>query len=176
MLINTKNILKFNILALKELNKATFFNFSKQIKIGENNKEIGLGDYIILERSYNRQDVTNFGNVIQDFSPIHQDEQYAATTQFKKCLVYGMQTGSVFSGMIGNAFPGIIYLGQTLQFKSPVYIDEVLTNKVEVVDIDDKKKQIKLKTTVEKKDEKKIAVIGEATVYYKTIDLQVRDK
>lgn len=52
----------------------------------------------------------------------------AATTIFKKPIVYGMQTGSVFSNLIGNTFKGAIYLNQSFAFKAPVFYDEEVNN------------------------------------------------
>ena len=35
-------------------------------------------------------------------------------------MVHGMLVASMFSAVIGNAFPGSIYLSQTLKFMAPV--------------------------------------------------------
>ena len=39
-----------------------------------------------------------------------------------------MLTGSMFTELLGNIFPGIVYLSQTLNFVAPVFIDEKVQN------------------------------------------------
>ena len=71
-------------------------------------------------------DVVKFAGVTGDVNPVHLDEQYAATTPFKKPILHGFLSGSVFSKVFGTIFPGegSIYLSQSMTFKRPMYVEE----------------------------------------------------
>jgi acyl dehydratase len=74
---------------------------------------------------FSQADVVSFANVTGDKNPVHLDEAYAATTPFKKPILHGFLSGSVFSKVFGTLFPGegSIYLSQTMAFKRPMYVD-----------------------------------------------------
>ncbi len=80
--------------------------------------------------------VRQFAEMSGDYNPIHLDEDYAATTIFKKRIAHGMILGAIVSRVlietIGN---GGIYRAQTLKFYNPVYIDEDITFKIEITKV-----------------------------------------
>jgi len=76
----------------------------------------------------------------------------ASTTIFKKPIVYGMLAASHFSELFGNTFSGIIYLHQDLKFLSPIYIDEKVEGRIEIIDFIKEKNTIITKTTIKKID------------------------
>ena len=51
----------------------------------------------------------NFANISGDFNPLHMDEQYAKTTQFKGRVCHGMLLTSFFSRLIGMYIPCLLY-------------------------------------------------------------------
>lgn len=81
---------------------------------------------------YSSMDVYYFGKLSQDSNPIHYDEKFAESTQFKKPIVQGMLVASSFGGLIGSNFPNCIYLSQNLIFKAPIFIEEKVVSSVEV--------------------------------------------
>jgi len=60
---------------------------------------------------------------------------------------------------------GSIYLGQTLKFLAPVYIDDTITARVEVISIREDKRLVILRTDCTNQDGK-LVLTGEATVKY----------
>lgn len=72
--------------------------------------------------------VVEFANASKDKNPVHLDESYAATTIFEKRIAHGMLLGGLISSIIGNDFPGqgTIYLSQNMQFKKPVFLNDVV--------------------------------------------------
>jgi enoyl-CoA hydratase len=116
-------------------------------------------------RLFSADDVKNFAQVSDDHNPIHLDETYAATTAFGKPLVHGMLTASLISATIANDLPGqgTIYLSQTLQFKSPVFINDTITAIVEVTHFREDKRIATLSTTCLNQDEV-VVLTGEAVV------------
>ncbi|SVA49181.1 uncharacterized protein METZ01_LOCUS102035, partial [marine metagenome] len=71
----------------------------------------------------------NFANISGDFNPLHMDEQYAKTTQFKGRVCHGMLLTSFFSRLIGMYIPGkfSLYFSQSLNFRAPCFIGDEVT-------------------------------------------------
>ena len=84
-------------------------------------------------------DVSAFAELSGDINPVHLNDEFAATTVFKKRIAHGFLTGALFSTVLGTKLPGpgCIYLAQGLKFRAPVYIgDEVVaTCRITAVDI-----------------------------------------
>lgn len=89
-------------------------------------------DFVIVEKMIN-----DFSIVTGDFNPIHINDEFAKKTVFKGKIAHGFLIGSLISSVIGNDFPGqgTIYLSQNLNFLKAVYINDVITVRIEVVDI-----------------------------------------
>ena len=74
---------------------------------------------------FSQADVADFARVTGDNNPLHLDDDYAATTSFKRPIIHGMLGASVFTKVLGTEFPGYgsVYLGQTLEFLRPMFVD-----------------------------------------------------
>ncbi|MFV0425369.1 MAG: MaoC family dehydratase [Bacilli bacterium] len=111
--------------------------------------EVKLGHVEEYKKIITKEDVKLFAKATGDFNPVHLDADFAANTMFKKPIAHGMLSGSLFSTIFGTIYPreGSIYLKQSLTFIKPVYIDEELTVKAEVIRIDEAKKYVYFATT-----------------------------
>lgn len=89
-----------------------------------------------------------FAKISQDYNPIHLDDEAALKSRFGRKIVHGMLIGSYFSGIIGNKFPGAgsVYISQDIFFKRPIYYNTEITIKVEVIDINQEKEHVSLRT------------------------------
>ncbi|NNJ90750.1 MAG: MaoC family dehydratase [Gammaproteobacteria bacterium] len=125
------------------------------------------GDRALLTKAFSEQDVRLFAELSGDDNPVHLDKDYAQNTQFGQRIVHGMLVSSLITGLIGGKLPGhgCIYLGQTLSFKAPVYIDEEVQASVEVIHIREDKPIATLKTLCHKADGT-VAIEGEAVVKF----------
>lgn len=87
--------------------------------------------------SFSQNDVQNFAKVTGDSNPIHLDEKIASKSIFKRRIIHGFLSGSVFSKVFGTIWPGngTIYLSQTMKFMKPMYADENYIAKFEVIEI-----------------------------------------
>jgi len=117
-----------------------------------------------------KQDVELFSKISGDQNPIHFDEEYAKKTRFKKPIVQGMLTGSLVSALIGNKLPGpgAIYVYQSFHFLKPVYIGDEITAEGEIMEIDNLKKRLKIKTICYNQMKEKV-LEGEAIVLYENL-------
>lgn len=110
--------------------------------------ELQVGDFATYVKKITDKDVGLFAEVSGDFNPVHLDDQYAANTMFKRRIAHGGLVSSLFSTVLGTKLPGegTIYMEQDSRFIRPVYLDDVITAKVEVDEIDEIKGRVRLKT------------------------------
>jgi 3-hydroxybutyryl-CoA dehydratase len=92
--------------------------------------------------------IEQFAAVSGDDNPIHLDEAYAASTQFKGRIAHGMLGASFISAVIGTSLPGpgAIYMSQNLKFRAPVRIGDVVVTRAEISEINLEKKRVTLRT------------------------------
>ena len=111
------------------------------------------------------KDVRLFAQVSGDYNPLHLVEEYASTTCFKQRIAHGMLVGGILSGVLGNKLPGpgTIYLSQTINFKSPVFLGDSIMAEVEVVEKIKAKMRLRLKTVCFNQAGK-VVLEGEAVV------------
>ena len=109
--------------------------------------DIRIGDKHVVKRPITEEMIVGFAESTGDKNPIHLDEEYAATTFFKKRIAHGMLAGGLISSVLGNEFPGngTIYISQSLTFLAPVFIADIITIEVEVMSFTEKNR-IEMKT------------------------------
>jgi 3-oxoacyl-[acyl-carrier protein] reductase len=126
---------------------------------------IEIGQEFEVERAFSRQDVLAFAALSGDFSPLHVDATYAASTEFGDCVVHGVLLASLFSQLVGMRIPGerALYLGQDLAFRRPVLVDESVRAMVRVAGKSAATRTLSLATEIRGVDGK-LAVTGTAKV------------
>ena len=94
--------------------------------------------------------VQTFGNFSGDLNPLHMDTKFAESSSFKKRIVHGMLLSTFFSQLIGMHLPGknALYFSQTLNFRSPCYIDDEIEVIGEVTEKSDSTQIITVSTTI----------------------------
>jgi acyl dehydratase len=109
--------------------------------------------------------VRDFASLSGDHNPVHLDNEFAKTTRFQQRIAHGMLSACFISRLLATELPGpgALYLGQTLRFTAPVYIDEEITIQAEVTAVREGKGILTIATSVFKEDGTQ-AVSGEATV------------
>ena len=127
-------------------------------------QELKVGQTARMSKEITAAGLSLFAAVTGDFNPVHFDPVYAAGTFFKERIAHGMIAAGLISGLVGMKLPGpgTVYVQQTLNFLAPVKVNEVVTVKVEVVELLEKNR-VRLRTTVTKQDGV-TAVDGEALV------------
>ena len=122
-------------------------------------EDIELGAAFALERTFTQDDVRAFAEVSGDFSPLHIDEAYAASTEFGRCVVHGMLLGALCSQLVGMQIPGrrALYLGQELTFRRPVCVGETVRVMARVTAKNDATRVLVLQTEVRGSDDRVVA-------------------
>jgi acyl dehydratase len=115
---------------------------------------------------FSQEEVNRFAEVTGDKNPVHTDAAYAEKTMFKRPIMHGMLSASLFSKVFGTLFPGegTIYLKQSLSFLKPMYVntdyEAVFTVKEVVAD----KNRAVVETLIKDKNTGLVCTSGEATV------------
>ena len=109
---------------------------------------IGQQDSFIIKITESM--VEKFSNLSGDLNPLHMDNEFAESSSFNKRIVHGMLLASFFSQLIGMKLPGknALYFSQTLNFRSPCYIDDEIEVVGEVIEKSDSTQIITLSTTI----------------------------
>lgn len=111
--------------------------------------ELEVGQTASLQKAFTEADVAAFAEISLDTNPIHLSEKYAKESVFGRRVVHGMLTAGLISAVVANRLPGpgSIYLGQDLRFTAPVFPGDTVTAQVEITELREDKKIVKLTTT-----------------------------
>ena len=112
--------------------------------------EISIGQQESFIIKITESMVEKFSNLSGDLNPLHMDNQFAESSSFKKRIVHGMLLASFFSQLIGMKLPGrnALYFSQTLNFRSPCYIDDEIEVVGEVIEKSDSTQIITVSTSI----------------------------
>jgi 3-hydroxybutyryl-CoA dehydratase len=100
-------------------------------------EDLRVGMREVLMKTVMNEDVIGFANLSGDHNPIHLSDHFARKSRFGGRIAHGLYTASLISAVLGMYLPGpgAIYLSQTLNFRAPVKIGDVLTLSVEVAEL-----------------------------------------
>ena len=109
-------------------------------------EDLALGMRATIRKAVENEDVIGFAELSGDHNPIHLSEHFARKTRFGGRIVHGLYTASLISGVIGMRLPGpgAVYISQTLNFRGPVKIGDVVDVSVEVVELVEKNRRVRL--------------------------------
>ncbi len=116
--------------------------------------DLKVGQNASLTKTITEEDLSHFIAITGDTNPLHVDESFAKQTFFGQRIAHGMLSASLFSTLVGMHIPGIgaIYKSQTLEFLRPVFIGDTLCAWFEIVEIDQKKEEVAIKSWIENQD------------------------
>lgn len=113
--------------------------------------ELTVGQSVETSRVVGAADIEAFAEVSGDNNPVHLDEAYARTTTFGERIAHGMLSAAYISAILGTRLPGpgAIYLSQSLRFRRPVRIGDLVVARATVTALDDAKGRVTLETVCE---------------------------
>jgi 3-hydroxybutyryl-CoA dehydratase len=132
---------------------------------GKTINELEVGETAEFSKTISESDIYLFAGVTGDMNPAHINEAYAKTTFFKTRIAHGLLPAGFISNVVAMKLPGpgTIYLRKELNFKAPVRIGDTITAQVEVLEILEEKKHVRLRTTCTNQDGT-VVLDGEAVV------------
>ena len=109
-------------------------------------EDLTVGQRETLMKTIMDDDVIAFADLSGDRNPVHLSDHFARKTRFGERIVHGLYTASLISTVIGMYLPGpgAVYMSQTLNFKGPVKIGDVINVVVEVVELTEKGRRVRL--------------------------------
>ncbi|MGE5257114.1 MAG: MaoC family dehydratase [Hyphomicrobiales bacterium] len=133
--------------------------------IGKPIDALAVGDSAEFSKTVTEADIYLFAGITGDFNPAHVDEEYSRKTYFGTRIAHGLLSAGFISAVLGNRLPGpgTIYLRQELTFLGAVKIGDTITARVEITEIDTAKGRVKLLTTCDNQEGKRV-LTGEAVV------------
>lgn len=111
-------------------------------------------------------DIERFTEISGDRNPIHYDAEVAAASQFGQIVVQGGVITAILNAVVAEDLPGpgSVFLGVEWRFEAPVRPGEVITGRVEVLEVRHDKPISHLATTVTR-DDGVVSVRGTATCF-----------
>ncbi|MBC3786681.1 MaoC family dehydratase [Spirosoma utsteinense] len=109
-----------------------------------------VGDTFTYRYHFSQENVNTFAELTGDDNPLHLDADYAATTPFKRPIMHGMLSASVFARVFGRNFGGTggVHLSQLLEFVRPMYPDTDYEARFECKSIDTRRHTAEITCTV----------------------------
>lgn len=107
------------------------------VRTGKFFEDLEVGMEATYERLVGEGDIAAYGLVTGDDNPMHLDEAFAARTQFGTRIAHGMLTAGYLSAIFGARLPGpgCIYVSQTLNFRAPVRIGDIVRARASITEL-----------------------------------------
>jgi acyl dehydratase len=125
-----------------------------------------VGQAAERSRQITTADIASFTALSGDRNPIHYDLDIAAATPFGEIVVQGGVTTAILNAVVAEDLPGpgTVFLNVDWSFNAPVRPGDVITGRVEVVEVRSDKPITQLTTTVTRNDGT-VVVSGSAVCY-----------
>lgn len=129
-------------------------------------EECHIGLKECFETEITKEKMEAFCHISGDINPLHIDADFAVAKGFDGIVSYGLLTASFFSTLVGVYLPGEKCLIQEVSYKfmKPVYPGDRLKVTGEVVDIDERSKQLMLKVRIRRISDNALMIRGKMTV------------
>ncbi|KAL8515992.1 hypothetical protein ACS0TY_014609 [Phlomoides rotata] len=130
------------------------------------------GDVLKQARIFSVSDINEYSKLTHDHNPLHLDLECARKAGFIHVPVPGMLVASLFPRIIASNFAGAVYVKQSLEFKTPVFVgsDEVIAQ-VQAINIRQVKQRFMVKFVTNCfKNGDTVAISGEATPMLPTLE------
>ena len=95
---------------------------------------LSTGDSFAVCRTFTDKDVQAFADISKDYNPIHFDQRFAAVKGLKKPICHGLLAASMLTEIGGQM--GWLASGMNFRFKKPIYVNEAVTCRLTIDEID----------------------------------------
>lgn len=111
-------------------------------------EDISIGMSAAYTHTISDADIKAYAGISGDNNPVHMSQPYAEKTRFGKRIAHGLYSAGFFSALFATKLPGpgSVYVSQNLKFKKPVYIDDTIIARIEVISINLEKRRVFFKT------------------------------
>jgi 3-hydroxybutyryl-CoA dehydratase len=116
-----------------------------------NFEDISVGQWVERTTLISKELILDFAKLTGDDNPDHFDEAHARVNSlFRRCVAHGMISASLIAALLGSELPGhgSILMSQNLEFISPVFPEDSVTVRLEILEKVEKVQKFKIKATV----------------------------
>jgi 3-hydroxybutyryl-CoA dehydratase len=97
-------------------------------------KGIQVGDQFRVVRTFTEQDLFDFAETTRDYNPVHFEDRFVATKNFRGRICHGLLVGSLLTAIGGQL--GWLATEMNFKFKKPVYPGDTVTCELTIVKMD----------------------------------------
>lgn len=128
--------------------------------------DLTLGQKATRSITLTADHVAKYAEISGDYNPLHFDEQFVASTRFKRPVVQGGLTTGLLHALVAMEMPGpgTVFLSQNWRFTAPVFIGDTITAHAEVLSVHASKPVTHLGVKVTRQDGE-VVLDGEAWCY-----------
>lgn len=122
--------------------------------------DIQLGQEFTFSKVFSQKLISEFSSLTGDCHPLHTDSEYSIKSGFNNIIAQGFLLISFLSYAIGMELPGenALILSQESKFIQPVYLDDEILYRCEVVKIEKRFSVIDVNYTLSKLNGVKVVV------------------
>ena len=93
------------------------------------------GDKFLIHFEVNKSVYEGFAKIFKDKNPLHIDKSFAQEHGFSSVVMHGNILGGFLSFFIGECLPfkDIMIISQNINYKNPVYLNDKLALKSEII-------------------------------------------
>ena len=121
--------------------------------------EFELGQSFVRQIKVTKTLLNLFGELAQDFNPLHVNEDYAKQKGFQGRVAYGNILGLMISALVGESLKEsqMMLINQSINYKAPVFIEDDITLTAKISDKNDVFEVIELKLEFRNQENKLVA-------------------
>lgn len=123
-----------------------------------------LNDVFTFDFSFTEEEIQAYARLSGDVNPIHISESYSRNTIYKRCIVHGYYSISVFSKVYGTLlYPqGHILISQNAQYLKPIFTGVAYTAVFTVRQLFPDKNRVLYQNEIFEKQTGELKITGEA--------------
>jgi len=100
------------------------------------------------------EDLHKYAEITGDYNPLHFDDAFAARTRFGRRVAQGGIAAGLLNALVAMDLPGpgTVFMSQSISYRAPVYVGDVLKATVAVAALKADKPVCHLTFTISKQD------------------------
>ena len=112
-------------------------------------EELFIGQIARLQRTFSEADVRACNELTKDYSPVYRPSEENWENYYHQPIVPGLLTEGLINQVISDKLPGsaCILLQKELVFYHPVFVGDVITAELEIIDINIERNWVTQKVT-----------------------------
>lgn len=93
------------------------------------------GDSFTVSRTFTEQDTIAFAEISKDYNPVHFDDRFAQTRNFRGRICHGLLVGSLLTQVGGQI--GWLASGMNFRFRKPVFFGDTIECRFTITELDE---------------------------------------